>query len=251
MNVARAALASVLSLALLVAAQGARPSTLAEVFVCPPCGAECHFTTYPKTGNCGVCGMGLVPLASVPQVGVLLYPRVALPTSLLTLSLFAGSNEVRAFCVADTTEPLRLFDTLEVRPQFAFAEAPPLDVLVVPDGFGAWDDPLLVEWVKNAAEHARFVLAVSGGSVVLARAGFLAQERVPGHGYLLRRAKELAPELVFDETIAWRRSGKFFLARDTESALDATLGILQELAGEESAKRTAEEFGRTWKPAAK
>ncbi len=251
MILARASLAALLALLPLFPARSAEERAPEEGFLCPPCGSECHFVTYPKAGKCGGCGMDLVPFASVPQVGVLLHPRVALPTSLLTLSLFAGSNEVRAFCVADTTEPLRLFDTLEVRPQFAYAEAPPLDVLVVPDGFGAWDDPMLVEWVKNAAEHARFVLSVGGGSIVLARAGFLAEERVPVRGFLLRGAKALAPELVFDGTLAWRRADKFFLARDPESALDASLAILQELAGEEAAKRTAEEFGRVWKPAAK
>lgn len=251
MNVARAALACVLCLALLVAAQGTKPSSSPEVFVCPPCGAECHFTTYPKTGNCGVCGMGLVPLASVPQIGVLLHPDAALSSSLLTLALFVGSNAGRVFTVADTAEPLRLSDALEVRPQFAFGDTPALDVLVVPEGYGAWDDPLLVEWVKATSARARFVLAVDTGSVVLARAGFLAGERVPARSFLVRRGKELAPGLAFDDSTSWRRTGKFFLARDTEGALEASLALVHELAGEESALRTAQEFGRPWKPASK
>lgn len=215
-------------------------------FVCPPCGAECHFRTYPKEGNCGVCGMGLVPLATVPQVGVLLYPDAALGSSMTTLALFAGSNAVRAFSVADTTEPLRLGDALEVRPQFAFADAPALDVLVVPDGFGAWDDALLVEWVKGAAGKARCVLAVGGGSVVLAKAGFLAGERVPARRFLVERGQELAPGLIFEDVPGWRRAGRFFLARDTGAATAATLAVVAELAGEERARRTAEEFGVSW-----
>ena len=230
--------------------QEAKP-TAAESFVCPPCGAECHFTTYPKPGACGVCGMSLVPLASVPQVGVLLYPGVALSSSLPTLALLAGANAARVFCVADTAEPLRLFDTLEVRPQFSFADAPPLDVLVVPNGFGAWDDPMIVEWVKKNAEHARFVLAEGAAGILLARAGFLAGERVPARGYVLRPAKQLAPGLTLDDTIPWRRTGKFFLARDPDASLDAALALVQELAGEERAKQTATEFGREWKPVAK
>jgi transcriptional regulator GlxA family with amidase domain len=240
-----------LSLALFSTASGPateQQATGAPAFICPPCGAECHFTTYPKEGSCGGCGMKLVPLASVPQVGVLLHPDAAMASSMTTLALLVGSNAVRAFTVADTAEPLRLGDALEVRPQFAFADAPPLDVLVVPDGYGAWDDPLIVEWVKGAAGKARCVLAVGGGSVVLARAGFLAGERVPSRRFLAQRGKELAPELVFDADLDYRRAGKFFLARDAAAGIEATLAVVQELAGEERARRTAEEFGHPWVP---
>src|SRR5262245_48295949 len=76
-----------------------------ESFICPPCGAECHFNESPKPGSCGVCGMSLVPLASVPQVGVLLFPGVGLVSSTWALGVFASSNAARVFTVADTTDP--------------------------------------------------------------------------------------------------------------------------------------------------
>jgi hypothetical protein len=86
--------------------------------------------------------MALVPLASVPQAGVLLYPGVDLVSSTLPLGVLAGSDAVRAFTVADTDDLIRSRDTLDMKPQFAFADCPALDVLVIPDGFGAHDDPL-------------------------------------------------------------------------------------------------------------
>jgi transcriptional regulator GlxA family with amidase domain len=235
----------VLSLALLSLTAGQEAPEKAAVYVCPPCGAECHFKSYPKIGNCGVCGMGLVPLASVPQVGVLIHPEAGLGSSLPVLALFAESNAVRVFTVADTDDPVRLGDSIEVRPQFTLAAAPPLDVLVIPEIFGVWNDPLILEWVKSAATKARCVLAVGPGVVLLAKAGFLAGEHVPGKGILLKRGKELAPELVFDAETSWRRAGRFFLARDSESALDASFAIVAELIGEDKARRAAQDFGRT------
>jgi transcriptional regulator GlxA family with amidase domain len=223
-----------------------------EVFVCPPCGAECHFTTTsPKGGACGVCGMGLVPLASVPQVGVLLFPRADLTSATSVLGVLARSNATRAFTVADVAEPLRLADTLEVRPQFGFADAPRLDVLVIPDGHGAWEDELVVEWVKAAAGNAQHVLAVGSASVVLARAGFLAGERVPATGMLARAGTELAPGLEFDGTLRARHTGKFRLVRDLAAAQDAALEVVRDLAGEERARRTAEDLGLAWTPEAR
>jgi transcriptional regulator GlxA family with amidase domain len=234
----------------LAALPGVQEAPAESRYVCPPCGAECHFDDYTKPGNCGVCGMALVPLASVPQVGVLIHPDASLGSSLPVLALFAESNAVRAFTVADTNDPVRLGDAVEVRPQFALSAAPALDVLVVPEIFGVWDDALILDWVKEAAAKARCVLAVGPGSVVLAKAGFLAGERVPAKGFFLQRGKELAPEVVLDGESRWRRSGRFFLARDAEAALDASVAILGELVGAERARRAAEEFGRASAPAA-
>ena len=234
-----------LGLALAAAPRAVQQGSAAE-FLCPPCGAECHFTTYPKAGNCGGCGMKLVPLASVPQVGVLLFSDALLASTLSTLTVFASADVARVFTVADTEEPLRLADTLEVRPQFALGRAPALDVLVIPDGYGLWDDAMVVEWVRTTAEKARAVVAVGRASVVLARAGLLKGERVPADRFLVERGQELAEGLQFDESLAGRRVGQLFLARDAASALDASLAALAEIGGAERARRTAEELGHGW-----
>jgi len=226
------------------------PEQAAPEYVCPPCGAECHFTTYRQPGGCGVCGMALVPLASVPQVGVLVFPEATLSSSLTVLAAFASANVARVFTVADTAEPMRLADALEIRPQFALGEAPALDVLVVPDGYGLWDDALVVEWVGAAAAKARAVIAVGRGAVVLARAGLLAGERVPADRFLLERGAELAPGLQFDATLAFRRTDNVFLARDAGSALDACLGVIAELGGQPRAQQTAAALGHAWKAGA-
>lgn len=244
MKVSALVLAAFASLPLPAARQEPAPE-----YVCPPCGAECHFTTYRQAGSCGGCGMALVPLSSVPQVGVLVTPRSTLVSSTTPLAAFAAANLGRAFTVADTEEPLRLSDALEIRPQFALARAPALDVLVVTDGYGIWDDELVVEWVRGAAERARAVVAIGRGAVVLARAGLLAGERVPADRFLVERGAALAPGLEFDATLALRRAGKFFLARDAGSALDACLEAIAELGGRERAEQTAAALGHAWKAA--
>jgi len=228
----------------------AAPQEAETPYVCPPCGAECHFRTYPGAGSCGGCGMALVPLTSVPQIGILLHPDVDLASSLTLLGVLSASNAVRAFSVADTDEPLRVGDALEVRPQFALADAPPLDLLVVPQGFGAWDDPLIVDWVRARAESARLVLAVGRGSVLLAKAGLLEGARVPGDRFLAQHGKELAPEVDFDASLRLERVDRFLLARDLGAGLEASFTALAELVGPQRARETAERLGLPWDPPA-
>ncbi len=243
-----ARVAWVTALVLLSLGWAAQPQeeTAAEAFVCPPCGGECHFKTAPKPGTCGGCGMELVPLASVPQAGVLLYPGVGLVSSTLPLGVLADSNALRAFTVADTADLLRSRDTLDMKPQFAFADAPPLDVLVIPDGYGAHEDPLVLEWVQKSVDRARYVLAIGMGSVVLSGAGFLEGVHAPATRFLAQRGKELAPDLVFDPELRLVHEGKFFLARDDFASVDGVLAILSELVDEECARRTAETLGYAW-----
>lgn len=212
-------------------------------YVCAPCGAECHFTEYTAPGSCTRCGMDLVPMASVPQVGVLIYPGVEIASSLQALTAFWASDAVRAFTVADSTDPVRTGDVVELVPQFALDDAPALDVLIVPAGFGAHEDPLIIEWVGKAAAKARFVLGVGLGNVVLARAGQLEGARVPGFGRLAPRVKEWAPGLVLDEEARLTRNGKFFAARNARATLDASLAIVAELTDLETARRAARDLG--------
>jgi len=238
--------AGALVVALALPATRLQEAAPAGPYICPPCGAECHFVEYPRAGGCPVCGMELVPLAKVPQVGVLVFPDVDLMSATMALGAFVSSNAVRAFTVADARDPVRSSDALEIVPQFELAQAPRLDVLAVPGGWGAHEDPLLVEWVGKAAQKARFVLAVGMGSVVLGRAGLLEGERVAAEERFAEHAKELAPKLVFDGSARLVRSGKFVTARDALGTLDGALEILAELVGEERAKRTAAGLGHTW-----
>jgi len=232
-----------LALVLLPALPARAPQDGARAFQCPPCGSACHFTSYDAAGSCGGCGMALVPLASVPQVGVLLAPDADLLSIALPLGIFAGSDAVRAFTVADARAKFRAGDALDMTPQFTFAEAPALDVLVVPSTFGLFSDELVLEYLRRACARAKFVLALDAGTLLLAQAGVLDGATVPGNRFLVERGKELAPRTTFELELRSARHGKFLLERDARGAMDAVLEILGQLAGAEVAERTALELG--------
>lgn len=219
------------------------PQEPAGPYLCAPCGAECHFKEYAKPGKCGTCGMGLVPLAQVPQVGILLAPDTDLLSLTVPLGVFAASGEVRAFTVADSRAKFRSGDALEMTPQFTFADAPPLDVLVLPATFGAFDDELVLEYLRTACARAKFVLAVDVGALLLAQAGVLDGATVPGTRFMVERGKEIAPKTTFDTGLRSARHGKFLFERDARGAMDAVLEVLGEIAGAEVAERTALELG--------
>jgi transcriptional regulator GlxA family with amidase domain len=97
------------------------------------------------------------------------------------------SDETAPFVVSTVAEAAGLVTAiggLEVKPRFTFRAAPPIDLLVVPGGWGT--RPLLerepvLQWIRDAAARASVVTSVCSGALLLARAGLLRGRRATTH----------------------------------------------------------------------
>jgi cyclohexyl-isocyanide hydratase len=86
--------------------------------------------------------------------------------------------------VAASREPVRTEWGLTIMPNAAFDDAPPLDVLCVPGGWGVnacLDDPALLAFLRARAAHARYVTSVCSGALLLGAAGLLRGYRATTH----------------------------------------------------------------------
>ena len=86
--------------------------------------------------------------------------------------------------VAKTAQPVMATGGLYVLPKYAFANAPQMDLLLVPGGFGT--RPLLqdretLDWIAARARQAKLLTSVCTGALVLAAAGLIAGKRVTTH----------------------------------------------------------------------
>ncbi len=94
------------------------------------------------------------------------------------------SAPYRVFTVAATAEAIAATGGLRVLPDFNFTNAPPIDLLVVPGGFGT--RPLLTDlptiaWIQGIAKSAGQVTSVCTGALLLAKAGLLTGRRATTH----------------------------------------------------------------------
>src|SRR5919198_2143234 len=84
------------------------------------------------------------------------------------------------FTVARSRGSIRTTGGLEIVPRYSFADAPRIDLLVIPGGFGTralLEDREVLDWIRQTAGRSRFVTSVCTGSLLLARAGLLQGHR--------------------------------------------------------------------------
>src|SRR5262249_55636083 len=74
-----------------------------------------------------------------------------------------GAGPFNVFTVARATAPVRAGGGLAVTPQHDFASAPPIDLLLVPGGWGTralLADEEVLGWIRRTAAGARLVTSV-------------------------------------------------------------------------------------------
>jgi transcriptional regulator GlxA family with amidase domain len=73
---------------------------------------------------------------------------------------------------------------LKVTADHSFDDCPPLDVVLVPGGFGTrqeMDNPRMLDFLQRAARTASYVTSVCTGALVLHKADFLAGRKATTH----------------------------------------------------------------------
>lgn len=94
------------------------------------------------------------------------------------------SAPFEVFTVARTSGVVTATGGLEVVPAYSFETAPPIDLLVVPGGFGTrplLEDEVVLTWIREAAGAARQVTSVCTGALLLAKTGLLRDKRATTH----------------------------------------------------------------------
>jgi transcriptional regulator GlxA family with amidase domain len=167
---------------------------------------------------------------------------------------FAGPFEVfsvaavlqpgnRVVTVAETTRPVACAKGLRVLPDHTFADAPALDVVVVPGGEGTRrekENPALLAWVGAVAARATWVTSVCTGTQILHAAGPARGKRVTTHWSFIETLRA-EPDLTVLERRRWVRDGNVVTSAGVSAGIDMALWLVGQLHGPDTA-RTVQHF---------
>ena len=155
------------------------------------------------------------------------------------------------FTVARTRDLVRATGGLGVQPDHGFDDAPAIDVLVVPGGFGTrplLNDHETLEWIRARAAAASRLASVCTGSLLLAKAGLLAGKRATTHWNALDLLGSLDATLRVERDVRFVEDGVITSA-GVAAGIDMSFQLVARLCGAEVAEETARYIDYPWSAA--
>ncbi len=187
------------------------------------------------------------------KVGILIFPEVEVLDFCGPFEVFSVTrlDEERrrhdvspydVFIIAERADIVVATGGLKVVRDFGLADCPPLDVLVVPGGWGTrreMHNDQLINWLGERARQVSTLTSVCTGSLLLGQAGLLDGRRATTHWRVLNEMRELFPSVnvVDDQHVV--DEGEVLTSAGISAGIDMALVVVWRHHGEAVARATA------------
>ena len=194
-----------------------------------------------RGGN--VLNVGFVVLESVYN------SELMAPYDVIQHTVFRDEdNYMMPFIVSPDGQPIVSFEGIEVRPHFSFAEAPPIDVLVVPSTENSMTSDLentsFMAWLNKAVDEAMYVITVCDGAFPVAATGELngrVATTFPGDR---DKFAAMFPEIDVRYDVNFVEDGKYITSVGGALSYEPAFYLVEKLYGVENARRIGQ--GLVW-----
>jgi transcriptional regulator GlxA family with amidase domain len=148
-------------------------------------------------------------------------------------------------------ESIEARNHLTIKPTYTLETAPKADIILIPGGGGIHADgtpfgsrremtnPILLNWVKEQAAHAKLVLSVCTGSLILGKAGLLEGLEATTHFKAMDGLREISNQIHVKENIRFVDNGTVITSAGISAGIDMSLYTVGKLFGKEVADETA------------
>jgi len=151
--------------------------------------------------------------------------------------------------LAATAQPVTCSGGMRVLPSHTLADAPPLDILVVPGGWGVralLQDVTLLDWLREQAGQVRILASVCTGSLLLASAGLLDGREATTHWRSLALMKQQFPQVSVREDVHVVEDGNIISSAGISAGMDLALKVVARDHGDQVAADAARNMEYPW-----
>jgi transcriptional regulator GlxA family with amidase domain len=137
---------------------------------------------------------------------------------------------------------------LPIVPRYTFGREPHIDVLIVPGGVVTEElgKSAVIEWIAARAAEAQLTASVCTGAFLLAKAGLLAGRTVTTHWEDIEDFRKSFPGIAVDAQARFVDEGRIVTSAGISAGMDMSLHLVERLAGETLARRTARQMDYRW-----
>ncbi len=160
------------------------------------------------------------------------------PWEVFTMARQPGDTVVT---ISEREGPVRCRKGLRVLTDHTFADAPALDVVLVPGGQGTRVErlnPAMLEFLRRVAPTCSWVTSVCTGSFVLEAAGPAKGKRVTTHWAAIEEFRGLAPDQTVLENVRYVRDGNLVTSAGVSAGIDMSLWLVGQLYSVDHARVT-------------
>jgi transcriptional regulator GlxA family with amidase domain len=195
------------------------------------------------------------------NVGILIFPDVEILDFCGPFEVFASANlpaqtdgdpETRLFAVftiAERSDVVTCRGGLLVQPNHTLDDHPPLDLLVIPGGYGTrreQENPVILDWIARQRRTGALTTSVCTGAFLLGAAGLLHGLRATTHWTTIDglRTNHPTTEVLSDARVI--DEGEIITSAGVSAGIDMALHVVRRLHGDEIAQRTARDMEYDW-----
>jgi transcriptional regulator GlxA family with amidase domain len=153
-------------------------------------------------------------------------------------SLYSSSGEGRVVAISERGDVVRCAKGLRVTADHSFANAPALDVLLVPGGQGTRrevNNPAVIEWLRKVGERCRYVTSVCTGALLLHEAGFAKGKRVTTHWAFVEQLRARGNVEVLERR-RYVRDGNLVTSAGVSAGTDMALWLVGQIVSPDFAR---------------
>jgi transcriptional regulator GlxA family with amidase domain len=132
---------------------------------------------------------------------------------------------------------------------YAYADAPPVDIVLVPGGIGRLvviEDRSFLDWLAGYCATAQYVTSVCTGSALLAAAGLLDGYRATSNKRSFDWVREQGPRVEWVPEARWVVDRNRWTSSGVAAGIDMALALIGHLHGKEVAQSVADNTEYEW-----
>ncbi len=150
--------------------------------------------------------------------------------------------ELSIVTVAEQAGPVASFQGPKSLAEYGFDDCPPLDLVLLPGGFGTiaqLGNEALLDFLRERGDAAQVTMSVCSGSAILAKAGVLDGLRATSNKQFFALATGQGEKVDWVTEARWVDAGKFVTSSGVSAGMDMALAVIERLFGSERAEEIA------------
>ncbi|WOO37992.1 DJ-1/PfpI family protein [Anaerocolumna sp. AGMB13020] len=185
---------------------------------------------------------------SCRKIGILLFNEVEVmdfagPFEVFSITENDAGKAFEVYTIARKKELISTRNGLKVQPDYDFHDAPQLDILIIPGGYGAEvieiHNQETIDWIRRSFTQVQIMASVCTGAFLLAEAGLLDGKQATTHWMDIDRLEADYPQVRVIRDVKFVDEFPIITSGGISAGINMSFYIVKKLLGLKAAKITA------------